>query len=229
MAEKQVTGYQKAFLRGDVALITRVLDTLPDYFAGLWERDFQSEERSMGMPFADTSYRCYYFKGTDDLPAARLWLMLQPTAAEVINIVPETPRHWMHGGLSLAEYGNILDAFLRMVQVAQEAARTTFEVYLTPAERTLTDALPADTAALFKVFATTANPSTGNLHPLDASRWHAFVISAHRYKAEVDSDFLRKWLSLNTEWYEEVIERVLTETESALELLNVYDAYQHAA
>jgi hypothetical protein len=229
MAEKPVVGYQKTYLRGKAEEVARLIDTLPSYFGSLWERDIQSEERSLGMPFADISYRCYYFKGDAELPAARLWLMIQRTVSTVMNIVPETPRFWMDGGLSLSEYGGILDNFLTMVEQAKDHAQAAVQIEQVPGERTLTEVLSADTAALFKAFATVANPATGNLHSLDAKRWYAFIISAHTHKVEVDLLFLRQWLTLNTEWYEEVIERVITETESALELLNVYDKYQHAA
>ncbi|WP_210521288.1 hypothetical protein [Hymenobacter terricola] len=229
MAEKPVVGYRKTYLRGNAEEVVRLMDALPLYFGTAWERDTQSEDRSLGMPFADTSYRCYHFKGSGELPAARLWLMIQQTVSEVINIVPETRRYWMPGGLSMSEYEGILDAFLGLVYQARETLTVEVQLEHTPPERNLNDVMPTETAVLFREFATDANPTTGNLYSEDAKRWYAFIISAHRHAAQIDSDFLRKWLGANTDWYEEVIERVVTETESALELLNVYDGHRRAA
>ena len=98
-----------------------------------------------------------------------------------------------------------------------------FEIEVTSNRQSLDDWLSVEAAAALRRFSVLANKSTGSSHPSDRERWVAFLIKAHQDERSFNSDLLMRWLVEVEGWPEEVADKLASQYEFGLDLLDQYD------
>lgn len=78
-------------------------------------------------------------------------------------------------------------------------------------------------ATFLESFSNLANKSTGAGHPMDAERWNAFIIQAHREGSSLDVTMLGRYLVEQLRWGDDEAHKLVLEYEFARELLVAYD------
>lgn len=178
-------------------------------------------ELDKGAPQAVPSLDATVFKYRGHAESAALvWLIWEQDRAEVSNIVP-----CYAGALTEDQYNMIAERFAEQVlRVAVHGLP--LRVTLGPTEEKLEDLLSADSLEALRSFSDTANRATGAAHPLDAERWHRFVIRTHIEGTSFDADTLRRWLHEDQGWGEDQAYELGIQYERARELLRQYDIEQ---
>lgn len=183
-----------------------------------WTRNKEKERSANEVPLTQSRYYCYDFAGAGDLPAATVWVAQEGESARVINILSADA-----SDLGPRSYNQVLGLFEAAV-VELALAEVGVKVCGTKAEQGLDDLLKAPEAArLFREFVATANASTGTLHPLDGARFSKFVISAYWNNLHPDTSLLGRWVKLNYQWPEYVIDRTMAKLEDELALLREHE------
>jgi hypothetical protein len=153
----------------------------------------------------------------EGLEAAGVVLWGDEKGYKIINIVPLKVRELGYRG-----YNALLQDFA--ARVARPAAEMAgFKIELTSNRQSLDDWLPVEAATALRQFSVLANKSTGSSHPSDRKRWLAFLIKAHQDKRSFNSDLLMRWLVEVERWPEEVADKLASQYEFGLDLLDQYD------
>jgi hypothetical protein len=137
----------------------------------------------------------------------------------VTNVMPADADAGRH---SRAQYNEILvDFYLRFLHPA--AAEAGLPIELSPDERSFEREYGREAARLLTRFSVLANKSI--THPSDQRRWKDFLIHLHHHRPNRDYGFglLAKWL-MDDGWSVDKTSELVSEAESALELLSAYDA-----
>lgn len=157
--------------------------------------------------------------GTEDLPAAHLFLLEEASGYAVTNIVPVRV-----GSIGISVYNRLLQIFAD--QASKAANEAGFKILLTGSEQSLEEWLEPEAAILLRSFSGLANMSTRAAHPLDQKRWFDFIIAVHRSQADrrIDAGRLTRWLNEAEGWDEAGAQELASEYSRSLELLEQYDA-----
>ena len=205
--------YRDVQVQGDTAAIAEARKRVSAYSpTSAWERDDQIVKRVSG-----TDATAFRYRG-GQAPEAFVWLMWEPAAASVSNIVPEKA-----GSLTYDQYNSIAKWFVDAVLTPTFAGILSLRVALGAEEEDIDDLLSAETAKALRAFSHTANKATGASHPNDAERWHDFVIRAHLEDAPLDPEMLHRWLCEDEHWSDEQGNSLAIQYEQARELLRQYD------
>lgn len=183
-----------------------------------WSRDEERENQlKKTAPSSDEYQFALSRVASGEIPAASLFMIRSGTSLKVTNIVPKEV-----GSLSRVQYNTILDEFVEHV-ARPVADRLNLTIELTPDHLPITHWLSEDAARLLKSFSAAANKATGSSHPLDFSRWTAFLIQAHREHTNLDTETLQRWLIEEEGWPEDRAVDLAIEFEFARDLLRAYD------
>ena len=155
---------------------------------------------------------------TSDNLGVSLWMFREKGGRyKVSNIVP-----LKHGDLGINGYNDALKDFVRaVVEPAVDESHLVYD--LSSGLASITDWADQDTAAALKRFSNLANKSTGRGHPMDGDRWRAFLITAHRKNAPLNSEQLARWLVEVERWSLEVASELASEYDLSRSLLTKYD------
>ncbi|MCB9947252.1 MAG: hypothetical protein H6842_05405 [Rhodospirillaceae bacterium] len=154
---------------------------------------------------------------SEGVEAVALVLWQRDEGFEVTNIVPREI-----GDLGEHRYNIALRDFVR--HVAEPAAeRVRFKIEVSPSAQGLDDWLPREAANALRHFSAAANKATGSAHPMDRSRWLAFLVIAHRDRGDLTSDRLIRWLTEVERWPEDKAHELAADYEFGLDLLDEYN------
>ena len=91
------------------------------------------------------------------------------------------------------------------------------------AQRSWSALAPLERADALRRFSAAANKATGSSHPLDRTRWFAFLLSVHGVTPSLDADRLARWLVEVEGWSDDKAHDLVVEYEFGLALLDEYD------
>jgi hypothetical protein len=164
-----------------------------------------------------TKFVCFSCSAKEDRAAAYLYLTYHaPTHLYVSNIVPKEI-----GQLNFDQYNRVLSEFYE--RFAKIAAKEPLVVTLSSDEKNVADWLPSEGAALLTAFSHGANKSTGSGHPMDRKRWFRFLVYTHRLGAPSIQYFLERWFLEEENWPEDKVQKLMSEYEFGIDLLEFYD------
>lgn len=210
--------FRELYLTGAPTDEGKLIEALEANLPRGWSRALDFEQRLND----DSHSRAYCFTCTaeEGRQAAALYLMprTERSGLYVSNIVPQ-----IEFSLDKDQYNAILSEFYRGA-AAPAATATGWSAEITNDERPIEHWLGAEAAERLQSFSRLANKATGAAHPLDAERWQAFLISAHRARASFDAALLNEWLR-GQKWGDEEASRLAVEYEQGRDLLGAYDTY----
>jgi hypothetical protein len=208
--------FRELLLTGDPKREVELIEVMQSNLPPDWTRAVQVErELNDGARLRMYCFECAAAVGR---PAASLWIFprSEGTGLYVSNIVPREV-----GELGKDLYNAILEDFYS--RVAFQAAGTVgWSATMSGDDKPIESWLGENAAQLLKEFSGAANKATGSSHPLDAIRWRAFLISAHRVQAKLDASRLAEWLA-GQGWDEERASELAIEYEQSRDLLSAYD------
>lgn len=208
--------FQDLTLRGDPALRSVLAAELAGRATGPWSHDAAREE--IMAKFARSAEILPFVRDdSDPLPPATLILRQCPDGYEVTNIMPRTS-----GSFSFGQYNALLKDFVGHV-AALAADKHGFTLDITPSHVSLDEIAGHGVAKALRHFSNNANKATGSAHPLDAKRWHAFVIAAFQEANRLTPDMLARWLIEEAGWNRERAAELAIEYEQGLSLLRTYN------
>lgn len=148
-----------------------------------------------------------------------VWIGIWEECLKVINIVPTKP-----GSLSYDQYNAILDVFY---QDCIKKYITDEKISYNTKGKDIATICGTKTFEKMAIWESNCNHSTGNTNPHDFERWSAFVITAHREKSKLTSDWFERWLVEEKGWSMDfdITTRLVLEYEYSRDLLEENDKY----
>ena len=92
----------------------------------------------------------------------------------------------------------------------------------------ITEWVSDETAEKLHTFSACANKSTGSSHPMDETRWYAFLMATHTERSSLAPESLRRWLQEEEGWDEDHAWKLSIEYETARSLFTYYDSERNA-
>lgn len=93
---------------------------------------------------------------------------------------------------------------------------------MTKPEKLIVETIGRDALQALKSFSTSANKTTGNIHPYDFERWCDFIFIIVRKNIELSSFELESWL-LENGWDSEMASKLAIDFEYSISLLEKYE------
>lgn len=209
--------FSDLYLRGPTANKTALREALIAMPAGPWRYDADRSEEIRRNAGSSEDLLAFRHDRDGELPAAGLTLWSRDDGYYVPNIVPVEV-----GELSRSVYNALLRDFADRIARPAAAAHG-FTVEVTSGEQGLDDWGPPEVAMALRRFSGAANKSTRASHPMDQQRWFAFVLAAHRARADLDPDRLARWLQASEGWDEDSAHELAGDYERARALLTYAD------
>ena len=181
-----------------------------------WSRDRESEQRLSGVG-GQSRFFLFARRASAERPAVKLAMCAEGRRLYVTDIRPDADSR-----LSRVEYNwFLIDFHLRFLHPAAEEAGLKVELSLD--ERSFEREYGWRATRLLERFSVCANKSI--THPSDQRRWMDFLIHLHHHRPNRDYGLglLAKWLS-DDGWSVDKTRELISEAESALDLLSAYDA-----
>jgi hypothetical protein len=194
----------------------RLTEAIERHLPAGWRRDQQAERR-----LRNSEMICFFCAAQSDSPDAQVWLTYSAdrNGPWVANILAERS-----GGLEIGEYNKVLRHFFQQC-IRPAADELRIQASLSREEVTAEDyGLSPRSVSLLRRFASSANDSTGSSHPRDRQRWFAFLISAHKDEANLDTTTLGQLLMEEYDWPENTTSDLQIEYEFARGILAEYDS-----
>jgi hypothetical protein len=211
--------FQELLINIDKEKISYFIENLEKKITSEWARDKVREEELKKFSMTDSNRFCFEFKGTENIPSARLILVEKDNGGLFIsNIVPLSKNK-----LSYDEYNEILIKFFEIVLfVLKTTDMENTKAEITKSNIELDDLISDESKNLFISFSNNANKSTGNSHPQDKKRWFDFILSIYIKKEKLEPEELEKFL-IEDEWSEDSAINLAIDFEYSLALLAYYD------
>ncbi|WP_375274982.1 hypothetical protein [Methylorubrum thiocyanatum] len=214
---KELEVFQDLALRGPESGRSALRQALIDNAIAPWRHAEDEEEDLAAHAGGEADVVVFQRDAGDELHAAGLVLWSRSGGYEVTNIVPREVRELGHAG-----YNALLQDFID--RVATPAAKQAgFSIETTSPQQSLSDWLPPAAVDALRRFSATANKATGSSHPLDRTRWFAFLLSVHGATPPLDADRLARWLVEVEGWSDDKAHDLVVEYEFGLALLDEYD------
>jgi hypothetical protein len=207
--------FRELEVTGDTSVLDDFIDRVSRALPDGWSRN-RAREKDAKLVGGHRLF-AFHCKDVGRWPAADLFLARDYGRFKVTNIVPEKA-----GSLSRSQYNAVLNEFAEQA-IRPAASALGLEVSVTDEHAPITRWLSAEATLLLRQFSENANKGTGSSHPLDFSRWAAFLIQAHRDGSELDAQTLLRWLVEEEDWPEDTADRLAIEYEFSHELLQQYD------
>ena len=209
--------YQDLVFRGDRESLDRLIAAIEGRLSDGWARS-RDNEREIRRVTLGPMY-CFSCTARGTRAASDLWIATKTKSSlYVANIVPKE-----HRSLTYDQYNQILREFHdRFARTAADSVG--FQVELGNPEPQIEDFLSPSAARELRSFSSRANRSI--LHPLDRERWNQFLTRAHRERAPLTSDILKRWLIEEEKWPEDKAFDLIVEYENSRDLLKTYEAQQ---
>lgn len=183
-----------------------------------WSRDREVERQVYPGEKKGEKHICFVHKGGRSVPDARLWLNYIDECLKVTNILPMAA-----SSLDLDSYNKLISKFCR--EIAKPAGQNVEARIRLSGERiSLQREMPLQAYKYLEVFSSTANMSTGIMHPLDEHKWFDFVIELHRSGSTLSGQLLEKWLVDEVGWKESVALELSEKLEYSLDLLKYLES-----
>jgi hypothetical protein len=209
--------FQDLSIKGPEGELASLRRDLLRHVAAPWSHA-QKHEAELARHAGEGNVIVFERCGDAQIAAASLVLWSRADGYEITNIVPIE-----RDELSPGDYNLVLNDFAARI-ATPAAAAAGFRVQMTGPDQSLEDWLSsAAAAAALRRFSAAANKSTGSSHPMDRSRWFAFLILAHSAERKPDTDQLARWLTEVERWPEERAHTLVIEYEFSLALLLEYD------
>ena len=184
-----------------------------------WRRAEDEEKRLRDHAFGDREFIVFKRESGANLIASSVALHEEPGRYKVTNIVPLEV-----GQLEVSEYNELLNDFVdRIVLPISKDNEFGLRVEISARKQSVEDWTSQEAAEALHNFSNMANMSTGRNHPSDEKRWLKFLIAAHRARGKLDGNLLGRWLKEVDKWPPESARNLVSDYESALDLLEEYD------
>lgn len=208
--------FQKLRISGDPEEIDSRLKEIATSLRSGWSHNIERENELKKDTLSEKGMYCFHCSESQSHPSANLWFAeSEPGQWYNSNIVPDKVSR-----LDFDQYNTILnefyDLFIKPLEEEQDV-----EVSISPAEASIENWVSSDTAKLLKIFSSAANRTV--LHWMDEERWYDFVIAAHRENADLDPDYLERWLREDEQWPEDMAYELAMSYEKSRSLLEYYD------
>lgn len=211
--------FQDLFIRGTPEALINIINEIEVHLDEGWTRE-HDREKSLSDKSAMKWYAFHCHK-KENRPAAFLCITENDkNELYVPNIVPEELTQ-----LSYDQYNGILQEFTRrFVSPAAKATGVHFE--LSDSEKSIVEWLPPAAIEALRRFYGCANISTGIAHPNDEKRWNEFIVIAHKIGVRIDGFTFKRVLIEDEGWQEEIADKLSSDFERSISLLNFYDQNQ---
>jgi hypothetical protein len=205
--------FKNLTITGDPAACATFVDQISGQLTEGWRRAKGLEE---SIPESG-NLACFACEAAPGRAAAALWIASRTGGGlYVSNIVPMGQQQ-----LRYDEYNVVLDEFVNRFARAV-ADRLGLTLVVTDGVLRIESKLSPAAFDALKSFSIGANKSTGSSHPMDADRWFAFVVLAHKDRSPLASDDLGRWLR-SEGWDDDQAFGLIVEYEQFRNLLRFYD------